>query len=292
LASEPVFSCPECKVHDVRTYVGGGRPASSLSQTACFLPTEAASGCAKGNGSEHKTGLGRVFDFKLGCFDDVQVLIYVDACPHLWLKTRPRFSPVILSLSMAAYICSPPPYTHTFSLRHTHKHTMASAQSVYLDISICHQTKARQLRQWRVNFRTDRLVSEKLSGLLYKTLCSSQIKEDLLAYPPLSRARVLRFFKVCSIIKCCSMCTRHSYAIFPPSVPPPPLSCSLRTCFYLSFLPPSIFPLPPLSLSVYLSLPCLNRSLVRSLRLYVLAGFVSVSRRTLGQSRSTSSETF
>jgi len=41
-----------------------------------------------------------VFNFKLGCFDGVLVLIYADACPHLKLKTRPRFSPVSLILSM------------------------------------------------------------------------------------------------------------------------------------------------------------------------------------------------
>ncbi len=40
-------------------------------------------GSAKANGKEPKTGMGRVFNFKLGCFDDVHVLIYPDACPHL-----------------------------------------------------------------------------------------------------------------------------------------------------------------------------------------------------------------
>jgi hypothetical protein len=35
------------------------------------------------NGSEPKTGLGQLFNFKLGCFDDVRVLIYADRCPHL-----------------------------------------------------------------------------------------------------------------------------------------------------------------------------------------------------------------
>ncbi len=32
-------------------------------------------GSAKANGKEPKTGMGRVFNFKLGCFDDVRVLI-------------------------------------------------------------------------------------------------------------------------------------------------------------------------------------------------------------------------
>jgi hypothetical protein len=39
-------------------------------------------GCTKANGREPKTGLGRVFNFKLGCFDDVRVFIYADADPH------------------------------------------------------------------------------------------------------------------------------------------------------------------------------------------------------------------
>jgi hypothetical protein len=42
-----------------------------------------ASGCAKANGTEPKTCLGRVFKYKLSCFDDVHVLIYADAHPHL-----------------------------------------------------------------------------------------------------------------------------------------------------------------------------------------------------------------
>jgi hypothetical protein len=40
-------------------------------------------GSVKANGRKPKTGLGRVFNFKLGCFDGVHVLIYADACPHL-----------------------------------------------------------------------------------------------------------------------------------------------------------------------------------------------------------------
>jgi hypothetical protein len=54
----------------------------------------------KANGREPKTGVGRVFNIELGCFDDVSVLIYADARPHLRLKTRPRSSPFSLSLSM------------------------------------------------------------------------------------------------------------------------------------------------------------------------------------------------
>jgi hypothetical protein len=57
-------------------------------------------GRMKAIGREPKTGFGRVFNFKLGCLDDVRVLVYSDACPHLLLKTGSRFSPVSLSLSM------------------------------------------------------------------------------------------------------------------------------------------------------------------------------------------------
>ncbi len=47
----------------------------------------------KTNWREPKTGWGLVFNFKLGCFDDVCVFIYAEARPHLQLKTQPRFSP-------------------------------------------------------------------------------------------------------------------------------------------------------------------------------------------------------
>jgi hypothetical protein len=43
-------------------------------------------GRGKANGREPKTGLGRVFNCKLGCVDDVRVLIYADTRPHLQLK--------------------------------------------------------------------------------------------------------------------------------------------------------------------------------------------------------------
>jgi hypothetical protein len=42
-----------------------------------------ASGSAKANGREPKTGLGQVFNFKSGCFDDEYLLIYMNACPQL-----------------------------------------------------------------------------------------------------------------------------------------------------------------------------------------------------------------
>jgi len=40
-------------------------------------------GSAKANGREPKTGLGRVFNFKSGCFADEYLLIYMNACPQL-----------------------------------------------------------------------------------------------------------------------------------------------------------------------------------------------------------------
>ncbi len=40
-------------------------------------------GSTEAKGREPKTCLGRVFNYKLGCFDDVHVFIYVDAHLHL-----------------------------------------------------------------------------------------------------------------------------------------------------------------------------------------------------------------
>ncbi len=40
-------------------------------------------GSVKANGREPKTCLSQVFNYKLGCFDDMLALIYVNACPHL-----------------------------------------------------------------------------------------------------------------------------------------------------------------------------------------------------------------
>ncbi len=44
---------------------------------------------AKSNGGEPKLFLGRVFNFKLGCFIDKSVLGNVDSCPYPELKTCP-----------------------------------------------------------------------------------------------------------------------------------------------------------------------------------------------------------
>ncbi len=51
-------------------------------------------GSVKANGREPTTCLGRVFNYKLGCFESVHAFIYVDTHPRLELKTRPGFSPV------------------------------------------------------------------------------------------------------------------------------------------------------------------------------------------------------
>ncbi len=55
---------------------------------------KAGAGSVKANGRELITCLGRVFNYKLGCFDNEHAYIYVDKHPHLELKNRPRFSPV------------------------------------------------------------------------------------------------------------------------------------------------------------------------------------------------------
>ncbi len=39
-------------------------------------------GSAKDNGREPKIGLGQGFDYKLGCYDDVHVIMYTDANPY------------------------------------------------------------------------------------------------------------------------------------------------------------------------------------------------------------------
>jgi hypothetical protein len=40
-------------------------------------------GSAKSSGREPKTGFGRVFNYKLGCFDKGHVLMYTEARSHL-----------------------------------------------------------------------------------------------------------------------------------------------------------------------------------------------------------------
>ncbi len=61
----------------------------------------------KVNGRKPRSCLGQVFDYKLGCFDDVHVLIYVDARPRLLLKTLPRIGSFSLSFIHAYSVASP-----------------------------------------------------------------------------------------------------------------------------------------------------------------------------------------
>ncbi len=63
-------------------------------QKTYFPHQNQASGSAKASGREPKTGLGRVFNYKLGCYDDVHVIMYTDVHQYLQLKSRPRFRPV------------------------------------------------------------------------------------------------------------------------------------------------------------------------------------------------------
>ncbi len=57
-------------------------------------------GGAKANGREPKGCWGQVFNFKLGHFVIHAIAWYIQAHPTLELKTRQRFCPVSLSLSM------------------------------------------------------------------------------------------------------------------------------------------------------------------------------------------------
>jgi hypothetical protein len=68
-------------------------PSSSLSKHRP-LGLVLKLGIVKAKGREPKTCLGRVFNYKLGSYDYVHVLTYVDARPHLWLKTQPWFHPL------------------------------------------------------------------------------------------------------------------------------------------------------------------------------------------------------
>jgi hypothetical protein len=58
-------------------------------------------GSVKVNGREPKSCLARVFNFKLGCFVMCTIARPIHAWPSLELKTRLRFSPIRLSLSMS-----------------------------------------------------------------------------------------------------------------------------------------------------------------------------------------------
>jgi hypothetical protein len=60
-------------------------------------------GSTKAHGREPKSGLGQVFNIKLGYFAMYALAQHIQARPSLELKTRPRFCPVSLSLSMASH---------------------------------------------------------------------------------------------------------------------------------------------------------------------------------------------
>jgi hypothetical protein len=55
---------------------------------------------AKANGREPKSCMGGVFHFKLGCLDMCTIAWPVQVQTSLEWKTRPKFCPVSLSLSM------------------------------------------------------------------------------------------------------------------------------------------------------------------------------------------------
>ncbi len=57
-------------------------------------------------GENLKLVLGQVFNNKLGCFADVHVLIYVDARPHLYLKTRPGLVLLVRVCPYMNILCS------------------------------------------------------------------------------------------------------------------------------------------------------------------------------------------
>ncbi len=54
----------------------------------------------KANGRESESCLGPVFNFKLGRLVMHAIALHIQARPSLELKTRPRFRPVSISLSM------------------------------------------------------------------------------------------------------------------------------------------------------------------------------------------------
>jgi hypothetical protein len=65
----------------IQTNETGGQWYSDTSPFS--IPCLDIPGRAQGNVREPKTYLGRVFNYMLGCYDDVHVLIYVHACPCL-----------------------------------------------------------------------------------------------------------------------------------------------------------------------------------------------------------------
>jgi hypothetical protein len=58
----------------------------------------------KANRKEPKSSLGVVFNFKLGCFVNIEIPWLTQVHPHLELKTQPRLRPVSLCLSITKVI--------------------------------------------------------------------------------------------------------------------------------------------------------------------------------------------
>jgi hypothetical protein len=85
-----------------------------VSLSLSMIKVSATVGSAKASRREPKTCLARVFNFKLDSFGDVKYVPGTHACTHLKLKTRPRFRPVGLGLSVATVI-----------LVHTYENTFA-----------------------------------------------------------------------------------------------------------------------------------------------------------------------
>jgi hypothetical protein len=71
-----------------------------VSKTRVLLCT----GSVKANRRRLKSGLGRIFHFKLGCFVMCSISWPIQSRPSLELKTRPRVRPHSLSLSLLCTI--------------------------------------------------------------------------------------------------------------------------------------------------------------------------------------------
>jgi hypothetical protein len=99
----PVFMC--CRRY-LPIFTVGHRLVkffSSPNNSKLYL-SYAQTGSAKAIGREPKSCLGQVFNFKLGCFVRCTIAWPIQVRPSLQWKTRPRFRPVSLSLSMAQII--------------------------------------------------------------------------------------------------------------------------------------------------------------------------------------------
>ncbi len=57
--------------------------SSYVPSATSYASEEVKRGAQKLTAENLQLVLGRVFNYKLGCFNDVHVFVYVDACPHL-----------------------------------------------------------------------------------------------------------------------------------------------------------------------------------------------------------------